>query len=437
MAEIQAKLGLDDSKFERGLQGVSRKATGILGMLQRKFSATDIFKGVFRSVGMGIGVGAISEKVVNVFRRGAEEAGSMADHTQRMLDIQRNLEGAMRGPRREIELQVKQFNELNRDIEDQKRLIESLNNPVLEFISSDYQQQVDQANAKLKEMVEKQASLGASAKIAANADKLRTEALQRQQVHANNLANIELRNGVEGMKFAERKRALQEEYAALQKQGALPSDLQQNLNRQKALENEQALFQKNQKEQREDIVRTARLDGELSAAELRDAGEVEKKQLRLNALRREGETIRARRGVTSNEFLANRNQQAALGAEIAIDQRNAGSARRSTLAELGSSLSTGRAIAPRSRGRSERERIADRGESYRMQAEDAVRTGKTPEYVARLSKLATRDTLAAGKAAERTMKQIDKTDPAVGQLIRIHKALEEINKNLAPTETEK
>lgn len=110
-------------------------------------------------------------------------------------------------------------------------------------------------------------------------------------------------------------------------------------------------------------------------------------------------------------------------------------AKTETLLDLGSSLTTGRAIAPRSRGRSERERIADRGESFRMQAEDAIRTGKSPEYVARLTKLATRDTLAAGKAAERTMKQIDKTDPAVGQLIRIHKSLEEINKNLAPTDT--
>lgn len=427
MAEIQAKLGLDDSKFERGLQGVSRKATGILGMLQRKFSATDIFKDVFRSVGMGIGVGAISEKVVNVFRRGAEEAGSMADHTQRMLDIQRNLEGAMRGPRREIELQVKQFNELNRDIEDQKRLIESLNNPVLEFISSDYQQQVDQAKAKLKEMVEKQASLGASAKIAANADKLRTEALQRQQVHANNLANIEMRNGVEGMKFAERKRALQEEYAALQKQGALPSDLQQNLNRQKALENEQALFQKNQKEQREDIVRTARLDGELAAAELRDASEIEKKQIRLNGLRREYETIVNRRGVLSNEALANRAQQDSLVGDIAIAQRNART-------QLGAALvgAGGGSVGGQVGRRSETQRIADRGDRYLAEARDALRQGQSPERVKRLTELAGRDLAAAGMRQERSASLLTKDQKELvgGSALKV---LQEIRDSLKST----
>jgi hypothetical protein len=72
-----------------------------------------------------------------------------------------------------------------------------------------------------------------------------------------------------------------------------------------------------------------------------------------------------------------------------------------------------------------------------MQAEDAVRTGKSPEYVARLTKMATRDFGKAGAAAEKSLKQIDKADPAVGQLIRIHKALEEINKNLAPTDAKK
>jgi len=429
MSEIQAKLGLDDSKFERGLQGASRKATGILGMLQRKFSATDIFKDVFRSAGIGIGVGAIVEKIVNVYRRGAEEAGSMADHTQRLLDIQRNLEGAMGGPRRELELQVKQFNELNRDIEDQKRLIESLNNPVLEFINADYQQQVDQANAKLKEMVEKQASLGASAKIAANADKLRTEALQRQQVHANNLANIELRNGVEGMKFAERRRFLQEEYVAMQRQGALPSALQENLNRQKALEKEQAMFEKGQKEQREDIVRTARLDAELSAADLRDASEIEKKQIRLNGLRREYETIRNRRGILSNEALANRAQQDSLLGEIAVAQRGARSQLGAALVGLG-----GGSVGGQVGRRSETQRIADRGDRYLAAAREALQQGQSPERVKRFAELAGRDLAAAGSRQERSGSLLTKEQKELvgGSALKV---LQEIRDSLKPTKT--
>lgn len=415
------------------LPEVERRANGIVGLIRRKFSATDIFKDAFRSFGVGLGVGGIASLVSEHFQTAAESAKQLAAHTSDVYHSTLRLIGISGGPTRELQLQARQVKELNRDIEDQRRLLASFS--VLDKVRNP--QLILEQEQVLNGLISKQADLAASIDIAVLQENRRTEALQRQQVFATNLANIELRNGVEGQKFAERKRALQEEYNVLQKQGAFPSVLQENLNRQKALEMERQIFYRNQKEKREDLVRSARLVSELTKAELRAAGDVEKKQIRLNALQRDYEVIKNRFGIGSNELLANRNQQDALRGEIDVDRKNASGARNSALFELGSSLTTGRAIAPRRGGRSERERIADRGESYRMQAEDAVRTGKTPEYVARLNKLATRDTLAAGKAAEKTMKQIDKSDPAVGQLIRIHKSLEEINKNLAPTDAKK
>lgn len=465
MSEIILKLGLKDEKFARGLatnetrfkdfvrrveqirqtnQGggvlpplpeVAQKADGILGLLRRKFGTADLFKDSLRSLGVGLGVGAIAERVVSFFSRGAERAKAMADHSEAMVDIQRTLAGALGGPRRELELQVKHVNELNRDIEAQKKLVESLRNTPLEILSPGHAEQLDAAEDKLNSLQHKQAQLGAGAKAAAHAENLRTAALQRQLIHSRNLAEIELKHGVDGQKFEERKRALLEERVALQKQGALPSALQENANQQSALEQERKIFFRNMAERMEDLKAAARLEAELSKAQLRDAGEVEKKQIRLNALRRDYDVIKKRSGINSPELEANRNQQRALIGEISVDRRNAGRERRETLAELGSSLETGRGTTPRSRGRSERERIADRGASYRMQAEEAMRTGKSPEYVARLTKMATRDTEKAGKSAANALKQIDKNDPAVGQLIRISKTLDNIDKNLAPKGT--
>jgi hypothetical protein len=411
---------------------VERRANGILGLLRRKFSATDIFKDAFRSFGVGLGVGGIAAMVAEHFQTAAASAKQLAGHTNEMYQGTLRLIGVAGGPTRELEMQARQFKELNRDIEDQRRLLASFS--ILDKVRNPGLM-LEQEQA-LQSLIKQQSDLAAAIDITTIQENRRTEALKRQQVFATNLANIELRHGVEAMKFDERRRALVEEYNVLRSQGALPSTLQENANRQAALEKEREIFFRNEREKREDLARTARLDSEMAAAELRNAGDVEKKQLRLNALRREYAVIQQRATVGS-AGMANLNEQRRLENEIAIDQRNAGSARRSTLVELGSSLSTGRAIAPRSRGRSEKERIADRGESYRMQADDAVRTGKSPEYVARLTKMATRDFEKAGGRAEKSLKQIDKTDPAVGQLIRIHKALEEINKNLAPTATEK
>lgn len=468
MSEIILKLGLKDEKFARGLATnetrfkdfvrrveqirqtnqaggvlpplpeVEKKADGILGLLRRKFGTADLFKDSLRSLGVGIGVGAIAERVVSFFSRGAERAKAMADHSEAMVDIQRALAGALGGPRRELELQVKHVNELNRDIDEQKKLVESLRNAPLELLSPGHAEQLDAAEDKLNSLQQKQAQLSSGAKAAAHAENLRTEALQRQQQLATNLANIELAHGVEGMRFAERKRALEEEYMALKKQGALPSTLQQNQNQQKALEKERAIFMRNQQEKTEDLKREQRLNDELTKAELRDAGEVEKKQIRLNALRREYEVLKKRTGAASPEVEANRNEQRRLGNEIKIDTKKAARELNNTLAGVGSDLAgrnPDRGPQLRPRGRSEMERIADRGAGYRQQAEEAARTGRSPEYVARLASMANRDLTSAGRKLGDATAEVATGDASAlgGLFTKAVTELEKINKSLAPT----
>src|SRR5689334_14419098 len=105
-AEIIAKLGLDDEKFERGLaksessfksfvrritgnrpasgagaaipllpseKEVERRAGGIMAVLQRKFGSTDAFKDTLRSFGIG-GIGAVAAQIGNFFSRASEKA---------------------------------------------------------------------------------------------------------------------------------------------------------------------------------------------------------------------------------------------------------------------------------------------------------------------------------------------------------------------------
>lgn len=409
------------------LPEVDKKATGIIGLLRRKFSTTDIFKDAFRSFGVGLGVGGIATVVAEQFQTAAERAKSLAAHTGELYQTTLRLIGVAGGPTRELQLQGRQVKELNRDIADQRRLLASftlldkLRNPQMML----EQEQV------LQGMIKQQGDLAAGIDITIIEENRRTEALIRQQQVAANLAASELSHGAEQQKIAIRHRAILEEIAVAKKQGALPSTIQALYKEKQAIEDQSKIVAQTQREKMEDLARAQQLNDATTAAELRDAGEVEKKQIRLNALQREYNVLK-KRGASVTELEANRNQQRALRGEIAVDQRGARRDQRNGLIELGTSLETGRATNPRPRGRSERERIADRGAGYRMQADEAIRTGKSPEYVARLVGLANRDSTKAGNQARNAMKAIDQADPAVGQLMRMNKTLDVIQSNLAP-----
>lgn len=422
------------------LQETEQRATGILGLLKKKFGAADLFKDSLRSLGVGLGVGAIANGIAGYFSTAADKAKELAAHTADLYQGTLRLLGVIGGPTRELELQARQVKEINRDIEEQRKLIADLNGNPLTFMTEEGRGMLREAETDLNGLIRKQADLATQIQITTIEENRRTAALQRQQVTANNLANIELRHGVELQKFDERKRALQEEYNILKKQGALPSTLQGNLNQQKALEKEREIFVRNQGEKMEDLKREARLNDEVTKAELRDASEVEKKQIRLNALKREEAVIKKRTGIASPELEANRNAQRALQNDIKVDQKKARQELINTLSGLGGQMAgqaPSRRPVPRPRGRSEMERIADRGTQFQINAEEGIRTGKTPDYIARMASAARRDLEAVGgKVGQATSKVAPQDAKALNsELIKANTTLKSIEGALKPVAT--
>lgn len=410
------------------LQQVEQRATGIIGLLRRKFSTADLFKDTLRSVGVTLGVGGIATAISTGFSHAADKAKSLAELTSALADNTQRWLAALGGPRRELELQVKQANALNHEIEIQRKLVADLKaNPLNLFGQG--AEEVRAAEEALNGLILKQEQLGTAAQIAALNDKRRTEALQRQGIHETNLAELEMRRAVEAQKFAERRRFLEEEYQQLRKQGALPSTLQENRNRIAALQQEERIFNRAQQEKRDDLVRAAKLDDQLTKAELRNASEVEKKQIRLNALREEEAVLRKRHSLLSPEVDANRNEQRRLQNEIKIDQQKAQRALVNTLAGKGNQ--------PRPRGRSERERIADRAQENIGRAEEAVRKGQSPEFVASLTRSAARDLGVVGGKVEQSTSKVAKADAQASgsSLLQTNTLLKEIRDNLKPVKT--
>jgi hypothetical protein len=421
--------------------GAEEKATGILGLFRKKFSSTEVFKDVARGAGVGFGIGFVLDRIIGFFRNAAERAQALQSHTERMVDISRSLEGALNGPRRELELQVKEANELNAAIELQRRLLESLKSAPAEFLNDEYRAQVNEAEDKMRSLIEKQAQLAAGAKTLAHQENLRTEALQRQQVFETNMANLELQHAVEGRRFKERRDFLKQEEGKLREQGALPSSIQANLNQQKALDKEEDISKRNRLEKEADLKRAKQLNDEITDAELRDASEVEKKRIRLNALLREEKVLKERTGLFSAEVTANQNEQQSLRNEIRVDQKSAGEDRRRILVGLGSSLAgsqPGRLAQRRPRGRSERERIADRGKGFIDRADEAVRTGSgSPEYVAHLMRAGRIDLESVGGRVAASASKIGESESnsLSNEFAKATASLKNIERALRPEKT--
>jgi hypothetical protein len=87
--------------------------------------------------------------------------------------------------------------------------------------------------------------------------------------------------------------------------------------------------------------------------------------------------------------------------------------------------------------RSERERLADRATASRARAEDAVRTGASPGYVAQLARAAARDLAKVGGKTGQSTSLVSRGDAdALGSpLLSTNKILSEIRDNLKPTKT--
>lgn len=181
---------------------------------------------------------------------------------------------------------------------------------------------------------------------------------------------------------------------------------------------------------------------DLAQAELRDAGDREKIQIRLNHLQREYARLIRRGDHGTDKERQNLTQQFALQNQMKLLQEKSAQQLAAGLAGLGAALAgrdPNRAPKPRPRGRSEPERIADRGASFALQAEDALRTGKSPEFVASLAQKANRDLTAAGQKAERGANMVQKRDAdALGGIFqKAVTELQEIRKNLTPSAVDK
>jgi hypothetical protein len=87
--------------------------------------------------------------------------------------------------------------------------------------------------------------------------------------------------------------------------------------------------------------------------------------------------------------------------------------------------------------RSERERLADRATASRARAEDAVRTGASPGYVAQLARAAARDLAKVGGKIGQSTSLVSRGDAdALGSpLLSTVKILSEIRDSLKPTKT--
>jgi len=177
------------------------------------------------------------------------------------------------------------------------------------------------------------------------------------------------------------------------------------------------------------------LASDLSEAELRNAGEREKLAIRLNALQEEFIRLKKAGDIGTAREGANQTAQFDVQRRMALLDKQAREERAATLSGLGQSLATGQMPARAPRGRSEAERIADRGAANLARAEEAIRTGRSPDFVGQLTARANRDFTAAGERARAATTSVAKSDSAAlsGELIKANDTLKKIEANLAPT----
>jgi hypothetical protein len=377
-SEIRYKIGGDVSGLNRAFVQAQSVAATAGQTIQKKFQGQNLFQGLMQGLGIG-SVDTIANLVVAPFRAGAESARALVDLTSSLVENTYRWLGAVGGPTKELELQVRQVNDLNQAITQQRTLIADLNKNPLNLISEEGRGAIKTAEDGLNALILKQAELGTAAQIAALQENRRFENIRRQGQLQIDLANVELRRGTELEKTQLRLNDLKAQFITLQEQGALPSALLDNYRQQKLLEKQQELTNKESAQRRADLI-------------------------------------------NQNRSEQKRSQQ----------ERAAG------LAGLGQSIATGKNLPLRPRGRSEAERIADRGAGYVAEAEQAMKTGKSPDFVATLTRQANRDFTRAGGSVAAAGKNIGRDDSAgiKSELVTANGKLSEIIGCLQPVNIE-
>jgi hypothetical protein len=179
------------------------------------------------------------------------------------------------------------------------------------------------------------------------------------------------------------------------------------------------------------MARALILADDLVEAELRDAGEREKLQIRLNALQKEYNILK-KQGASAITLGQNYTQQRDIMNQMRLLEDRTKDQRGESLVSLGE-LATKK---PEGRGRSETERIAARGAKFRERAEEAILKGDKAG-ARRNAMLATRDLTNAGARVAAAGSAVRKEDQkSLGsELVKANKTLSDINKNLTPGST--
>ncbi len=383
-AEIIAKLGLDESRFQEGLKRADRNMDGFskkarsrqiqigppgaptLGgtqsvaevassTLERKFGLKDAMKGLFQGIGIG-SVDQIARLVVAPFEQAKNKARDLAEFTQQLYEGTARTIGVLGGPDRDLQLKKRELEDLASDIERQRNLVAELNSNPIRFINEHQQALIKEAEDDLNILIKRQADLGNEITI--------TTKLSNRQVA--------------------------------------------------------------------DLARQIDLEDKLARSALNDGTAREKLQIKLNALEKE-HSVLAKRGAGQVALGENFQKQNAVRNEIALQQNSDSDAVGSILVGAGAQLAT-RTPTPRKRGRSERERLADRGAAFRAQAEEAIRTGRSPDYVARLARSATKDLTAVGHKVSDSTALVARDDAKLlgSELIKVNQTLQKIDGRFAP-----
>jgi hypothetical protein len=360
----------------------------------------------------------------------AETTGHILENTYKWL-------GALNGATGELKIQQKQLRDMDVDIAMMEKTVQENKSNPFNWLNEEGRRQIRESEDALEQMKRKQDDLRTSVELALIAENRKTEALQRQAQYTEEINKLQLMNASSSRIAGAKIQQLKDERAQLIKEGAAPSVLQANLNAQADIRAQQKREAKERTEKIADIKITAALESNLTKIELRNGSEVEKQLARLKTLRDQIAVIRKRAALLPGEenadTTANRAAQQGVLNQIALIRKSARDQKNETLVSLGGDLVGGKGPL------SERERIADRGRDYIRQAEDAVRTGKGPEYVARLTRLGTADLRKAGEKVAQSTSKLgqNETDGLSSKLIDTNAILKRIDANLTPTATPK
>jgi hypothetical protein len=179
-----------------------------------------------------------------------------------------------------------------------------------------------------------------------------------------------------------------------------------------------------------EVARQQNLLEDLNQAELQNAGERVKLQIRLNALIAEYNRLAKRGDAPTAAADANVGKQFEIQRQLAILDKQAREQGSATLSAIGQSVA-----GTRTGGRSEAQRLADRGASRLSAAQQAAMSGGSPAYIAALTRTGNADFRTVGAAVRKATSKVDKADAndLGGQLITANETLKKIEKNLAPS----